>query len=163
MSAAVKPFKDYLLPVKTVRQVFAGKAGFVHSNITLAYHHQLMTFEGTRTSYFLLKPYKSLQVKIGRSYLGSYYVTQMNIPAHERWLARKDYLKNWFDRYYWLLIAFSLFFAFGWFKDKYFPASAAVANTPDKAYRKFFKRLFVVLMILFALFMLLLLLIGLGT
>lgn len=161
MSAAVKPVTEQVLPVKHVQQVFARKAGFIHTDITLAYQQRSVTFEGTRTSYFLLKPYQTLQVKIGRSYLGSYFVTHINIPAHERWAARAAYFKNWFERYYWLMIALPILLAFGWFKDKYFPASPSNAKTAEKPYHKFFKRLFIIVITVFSLFMLLLLLVGL--
>ncbi|MFD1258355.1 hypothetical protein ACFQ3S_16235 [Mucilaginibacter terrae] len=161
MSTAIKPVTEQVLPVKNIQQVYARKAGFIHTNVTLVYQQRLVTFEGTRTSYFLLKPYKALQVKIGRSYLGSYYINHINIAAHERWAARKAYFKNWFDRYYWLLIAFPLLFAFGWLKDKYFPAYAANLKVVEKPYYKFFKRLFVILVTLFGLFILVLLLVGL--
>jgi len=161
ISASIKPETEQVLPVKSVQQIFARKTGFINTDVTLRYQQQLITFEGTRTSYFFLKYRKAIRGSVGQSYLGNYYIPQIQIPGHERWAARWAYLKDWFKRYYWLLIALPLLFGFGSLKEKYFPAHPA--NTPPvkRPYYKFFRLLFIVIISLFVLFMLLLLLLGL--
>lgn len=162
ISAMVKPETKHVLAVKDVRQVFARKAGFIHTNVTLQYQQQLLTFEGTRTSYFLLKPHKLINVKMGQSYLGDYYITHINLPVHERWVARGAYIKNWFSRYYWLLIALPLIFSVSGVKSKYFANSDNKVIVPaKKPYSRFLKLLFIVLFSLVGLFMLVVLLVGL--
>jgi hypothetical protein len=161
ISAGVNHEKEQVLPVKSIQRVYARKAGFIHTNVALGYQNHLVTFEGTRTSYFLLSPYQSLRVKIGRSYLGSDYITHVNISEQQRWAARWAYVKDWFHRYYWLLILLPLLFGFGIFKDKYFPALKSDAKHIRKPFSIALKRLIIILLTLFGLFMLTVLLFGL--
>ncbi|WP_462267393.1 hypothetical protein [Mucilaginibacter sp.] len=160
-SAAFKDTTPQTLPVQDVHQEFARKAGFVYTNVTLFYQGKPVVFQGTRTSFFLLKPYQQLHVRIGRSYLGNYYITRIQLPAHERWAARWAYLKDWFWRYVWLLIALPVLYVLSLLKDKFFPAPLVRKKPVDRPYLRFFRKLFIVLISLFGLFVLLLLLIGL--
>ncbi|WP_345950028.1 hypothetical protein ABDD95_00955 [Mucilaginibacter sp. PAMB04274] len=161
ISAAVKPEKEQVFPVKTVRRIFSPKLGFIQTEVALAYPNQLVTFKGTRTSYFLLRPYQALRVKTGRSFLGSDYVTHISVHEQERWAARWAYVKDWFHRYYWLMIVLPLFFVFELIKDKYFPASPANTSITKRPFKIVLKRLLVIILTLFCLFMLVVLLFGL--
>ncbi|MGZ3872195.1 MAG: hypothetical protein ACXVJD_04725 [Mucilaginibacter sp.] len=159
-SAVFKSTTRQELPVEKVNQVFSSKAGFIWTDVTLFYNGKKVVFQGTRTSYFFLKDRKKLTADIGRSYLGNYYVTNMQIPAQERWAARYQYLKYWFNRHVWLLIAFPLLVFFGIIKDKYFPSPPPDPKRMAHPYRKFFNLLLIIVLSLFGLFMLILLLVG---
>lgn len=161
MSAAFKPTTELVTPVENVQRIFARKIGFTHTNVVLHYQQKSVIFKGTRTSYFLLKPYKTLQVKIGQSYLGNYYVSHIQLPAYKRWIARGAFIKDWFHRYLWLLIALPLLYIVSLLKDKYFPAQPVNKKPPVNPYIKYLKVLFTVLIVLLGSFMIILLLMGL--
>ena len=161
ISAALKTTENQELPVQHVNRIVARKAGFIYTDIALRYQGKSIRFEGTRTSYFLLKSYKKLHVNIGRSYLGNDYVTQIQLPAHERWAARSAYIKDWFSRNWWMLSGFVLWFLFSLWKDKYFPTRPAESKPTVHSYRKKLRKLFIIMISLIGLFMLILLLIGL--
>jgi hypothetical protein len=160
LGAALKPTIEETLPVESVNRVFARKAGFIHTDVALLYHNKSIIFQGTRTSYFLLRNTKALNATIGRSYLGNYFATRLQMPAQQRWAARYEYLKDWFYRYLWLLIGFPLLLLLGYLKDRFFPGSATTPKQEAHPYRKFFDRLLIILLCVFGLFMLLLLLLG---
>jgi hypothetical protein len=160
-SACFKPTTELVLPVQNVQRVVARKAGFIHTNVLLRYQQKTVKFKGTRTSYFLLKPYKQLNVKLGQSYLGSYYITHIQVPNNQRWAARGAYLKDWFKRSVWVLIIVFLVFAFSLLKDRYFPASYTVKKSAVNPYTKYFKQLIIITTSIFGLFIIVLLLIGL--
>jgi hypothetical protein len=161
ISASIEPETEQVLPVKNVQRVFARKSGFIHTDVTLRYQQQLIYFEGTRTSYFFLKSHREIQANIGQSHLGNYYVTQIHIPSHERWVARQAYLKDWLNRYYWLFIGLALLIVFGRLKDKFFPAAADKPMPAYKPYSRFIRVSFIITASLFGLFMLVVLLLGL--
>lgn len=163
LSAATNSIQNLQLPVQQVNRVMVRKAGFVYTDVWLRYQGKSIRFEGTRTSYFLLKPYRKLQVNIGQSYLGNDFVTQIELPAHERWAARLAYLKDWFSRYWWLYAAFALWFLLSIGKDKYFPALLTQSKPKDHPYQKKLRIAAIVLISLFGLFMLMVLLAGLST
>lgn len=160
LSAAFKPTIEEALPVKSVNRVFARKAGFIHTDIALIYQNKIVIFQGTRTSYFLLRNRKVINVAIGRSYLGNYFATNLQVPAKQRWAARYEYIKDWFYRHLWLLIGFPLILLFGYLKGKFFPGSPAPPKEVAHPYRKFFNILLIIFLCVFGLFMLLLLLVG---
>ena len=163
LSASLKSEQKLVLPVKDVQRVFARKAGNVNSNVTLKYRNQLILFTGTRTSYFLLKPYPTLEVNLGKSYLGTYYITDINVPSQMRWAARAAYLQDWFTRHYWLLIALPLIMLFSWIKDRYFPSKIVAMPNAKNSFGILFRRVAVILIIIFALGILGILLLGLLT
>ncbi|RYE01783.1 MAG: hypothetical protein EOP44_07500 [Sphingobacteriaceae bacterium] len=161
LSAALKSTQNLELPVQQVNRVMARKGGFIYTDVGLSYQGKTIGFEGTRTSYFLLKPYHKLQVNIGQSYLGNDYVTHIELPAHERWAARLAYLKDWFSRYWWLYAAFALWVLFSILKDRFFPAHPAQPKPKNHPYKKKLRIVAVVLVGFFGLIMLILLLAGL--
>lgn len=161
ISVATMNETEQVLPVISVERVIQRKQGFVYTDVILGYQNRAVTFVGTRTSYFLLKPYRSLHLQLGRSYLGSHYVTHIDIPSHARWTARKEYIKDWIQRRYFILALIVLIIGFGLIKDKYFPSLKPTLIKPKRPYIKVLKRLFLVVLILFGAFMLVLLLVGL--
>lgn len=160
-SAAFKNTTEQVTSVEHVERIFARKLGFTHTDVVLHYQGKSISFQGTRSSYFLLKPHKRLQIKIGRSYLGNYYVSQLHLPAAERWAARWAYWKDWFHRYWWLLILLPILFMLRLLTDKFFPPKPADKKVAAHPYLKFLKTLGIILLAIFGLFMLMLLYIGL--
>jgi hypothetical protein len=161
ISAAVKNETEQVVPVKAIKRVFARKAGFIYTNVSVIYNNQLVTLEGTRTSYFLLSHYQTLRFKMGRSFLGSDYITYIEAPEKARWDARWAYVKDWFKRSYWVAIIMAILFLFGLFKDKFFTSLLPAARTNPGPIRKLLKGLFVITLALLVISMLVLLILSL--
>ncbi|MVN91569.1 hypothetical protein [Mucilaginibacter aquatilis] len=161
VSAAFGPAKKMVLPVERVERVFARKAGFVHTNVTIKYNHRLYVLEGTRTSYYYLRDKKQLRAMIGRSYTGNIYAVKLNVAPHQRYQARWLYIKDWFSRYWWLFVAFTLYILYYSFRGKYF--SNAIKKSHKNQSRHFFilNRVKVILLAVFFIGMILILAAGL--
>ena len=162
-SALFKKEITTTLPIRDVQRVFARKSGNIHTNVSVLYKSSVLTLQGSRTSYFLLKDFREINVNIGQSYLGSYYATYISIPTKARWNARGEYFKDWFQRHFWLLAVLALLAAYGWLKQKYFPKPLKSAKAIQGPYVRFFRRIFFAAILLFAVFMVIVLLVGLSS
>jgi hypothetical protein len=110
-----------ILYIKDVKKDYLPKHGWDHTNVNTTYNNKPFQFEATRTAYFLLKDKDSLNVTIGRSITGNYFITDIHLPGTERWAARKSYWINWIQRYAWVagFLVFTYFVV--QFKERYFP------------------------------------------
>jgi len=120
-SLFTKPTTSGTLYLKSVEKSYLPKHGWDHTNVNTIYNGKPLQFEASRTAFFLLRHKDSLNISIGRSYTGNYFVTDIHLPGGERWAARCAYWKNWVQRYTWM--AFSLIFVFivVQVKMRYFP------------------------------------------
>jgi hypothetical protein len=93
-SLFTKPTTSGILYIKNVKKDYLPKHGWDHTNVNTIYNNKPLEFEATRTAYFLLKDKDSLNVTIGRSIVGNYFITDIHLPGTERWAARKSYWIN---------------------------------------------------------------------
>ncbi len=136
LSGAFRPCTEQVMPIEHIQQVIARKIGFIHTDITLEFQGKPVTFQGTRTSFFLLNGKKEVRAEVGQSYLGNLYAVRLQIPARKRWLARGAYISNWFHRYLWVLIGIPLLFILGLLKDRFF-SKPMLSPAFSSRFRKF--------------------------
>jgi hypothetical protein len=113
-SVAIRPVTAHQLPVTSVEKVFAGRAGFTHTNVTVKYRNKPVAFEADRSSYFLLKNKKLITGNMGITPLNEYFVIGLQVPGHGRWQARREYWHDWLQRYRFLgfiILAMILWYA----------------------------------------------------
>jgi hypothetical protein len=108
-----------ILYIKNVKKNYLPKHGWNHTNVNTIYNNKPLQFEATRTAYFLLKDKDSLNVTIGRSITGNYFITDIHLPATERWAARKSYGINWIQRYAWVAVFLVFTFMVVQLKERY--------------------------------------------
>ncbi|RFZ82995.1 hypothetical protein DYU05_12640 [Mucilaginibacter terrenus] len=121
VSALLKPTTAETLKIKDIEKIVYRKSGWDRTDVTFIYHGQPLTLEASRTAYFLLQHKKQLGVKIGRSYSGNYFVTDIDLPQSERWTARWLYLKDWGWRYLWVPIVIVALIGLISIRVKFFP------------------------------------------
>ena len=110
-----------ILYIKDVKKDYLPKHGWDHTNVNTIYNNKPLQFEATRTAYFLLKDKDSLNVSIGRSITGNYFITDIHLSGTERWAARKSYWTNWIQRYIWVAVFLVFTFMVVQLKERYFP------------------------------------------
>jgi hypothetical protein len=120
-SLFTKPTTSGILYIKNVKKDYLPKHGWDHTNVNTIYNNKPLEFEATRTAYFLLKDKDSLNVTIGRSIVGNYFITDIHLPGTERWAARKSYWINWVERYIWVAVFLVFAFMVVQLKERYFP------------------------------------------
>jgi hypothetical protein len=120
-SLFTKPTTSGILYVKNVKKDYLPKHGWDHTNVNTIYNNKPLQFEASRTAFFLLKDKHSLNVTIGRSNIGNYFITDIHLPAVERWAARKYYLIDWVQRYSWFALFIIFAFIVAQLKMRYWP------------------------------------------
>jgi hypothetical protein len=90
--------------IKSVEKDYLPKHGWDHTNVNTIYNNKPLQFEATRTAFFLLRDKDSLNVTIGRSNTGNYFITDIHLPGTERWAARKNYWINVIQGYSWVAV-----------------------------------------------------------
>ncbi|RZL62021.1 MAG: hypothetical protein EOO93_10870 [Pedobacter sp.] len=149
-----------VLPVKKITKVFAGRAGFVHTDIQVAYNDDNLILQGTRSGYYLLQGVSQIEVKITRSYLGNYVGVLRHPTSNQRWNARWSYFKDWLYRYSILVPVFILIIAGGYFWKKAFYGIKKKLGGISSKYSKLIKSLLIGICIIGISFILLILILG---
>ncbi|WP_420153216.1 hypothetical protein [Siphonobacter sp.] len=119
-SVATRPGTEQQWPIGAVEKVFAGRAGFVHTQVTLRMNQKPIPLEASRSSYFWLKNRKTIRGKVSISGLNEYVIRELDVSANERWQARGAYGQDWFQRYRWLGILLVLYVIWQVLKDRFF-------------------------------------------
>ncbi len=104
ISALIKPTTVTNSQITAIKKITTRRAVFDHTNVTLRYNDKNITFKAGSNFYFLLKNKKTLNVNIGQSFTGNYFITDIQLPAAERWAARSAYFKDWAHRHTWIAI-----------------------------------------------------------
>lgn len=130
LSAVFKPVIVETVPIVSVNKVYSRKLGFQRTDVTILYKNENIKLETRRNVYYLLEHKKALTVTIGRSYTGNYFVTDLHLPATERWSARWTYLKDWASRIWWIPAFFISVFIGIWLLDKYRPKTSDIKPKP---------------------------------
>lgn len=120
ISSVFTPSSTQTILVKSVKKAYV-KGSFDHTKVVVHYDDKDITFETSRTNFFLLEHKKYITSVIGISYTGNYYVTKFNHSSVEQWNASKAYLKNWFYRNWWFWAFILLFILTIVISAKYFP------------------------------------------
>jgi hypothetical protein len=121
LAAILKPKAVEAVTIEGVEKSYVRRNGWVHTNIRLLYKQHEVTFEGSRTSFFLLQNRKQLSVTTGESFTGNYFITNLHLPSSDRWAARLAYFKDWTKRHLWIPIAIAVIILAIWVRTKFWP------------------------------------------
>lgn len=104
-SALYRNSTEQTISVREVRKHIASRGGFVGSYITVDIEGKEIEMDADRVHYFLLKDKKSLNVNLGRSFTGSYYITHIQLPESDWETARDQYRCDWLRRHWiWIVL-----------------------------------------------------------
>lgn len=150
LGALLKPHTVATAPLSDVKKRFIRKIGFDRTDVTFVYQGKTETFEAGRNIYFLLKDKKAITITIGRSFTNNYFVTDLHLPASERWAARWEYLKDWAYRQLWVAVFIIVIMGATWLKVTVWPTKPGVKPNPI-SWQKFSLIVFGIVMGLFLL------------
>ncbi|MBE9598033.1 hypothetical protein [Pedobacter sp. MC2016-24] len=146
LSAALKPISVQQVSILEVKKVFQRKMGFDHTDVTILWNQQPLTFEARPNTFFLLEHKKTLQISTATSFLGNQFVTDLDLEPGERGHARWVHLKDWASRT-WYVPAFFLLLVIGaCVVNYYFPKNT---QTPVKKIG-FWKTMGIIMAVLFS-------------
>ncbi|WP_374951049.1 hypothetical protein [Mucilaginibacter sp.] len=120
-SLLTKPTTSGVVYIKSLKKDYLPKHGWDHTNVNTIYNNKRLQFEASRTAFFLLKDKDSLNVTIGCSNTGNYFITDIHLPGVERWDARKTYWVDWVQRNLWVAVLLIFAFMVAILKERYWP------------------------------------------
>lgn len=146
-SLFTKPTASGVLYIKSVKKDYLPKHGWDHTTVKTVYLNKQLEFESSRTAFFLLKDKDSLNVTIGRSSTGNYFITDIHLEGTERWAARKRYWIDWVKRNLWVVAVFIFAFTVAQLKSRYW----LNITFEQIGWKRFVLLLFAIIVIIFTL------------